>query len=129
MMVSTKTTFLFRMGSIKNFLITLHSCGIGAEFTQCDWIAAYKHLRVRKEDVQLQFFYWLGMYFAELCLVFGAVSSAGLYDRLAKVVFYIAIVLSGIPPHLVCQYIDDVVGVPQQDQELLNGLIRPISKW
>ena len=48
-----KDNFPTRMGSIKIFLIMLHSSGIGAEFTNCDWSAAYKHIRVRKEDVQL----------------------------------------------------------------------------
>jgi hypothetical protein len=48
-----------------------------------DWAAAYKHLAVRKDDIHLQHFQWLGMDFIELMLVFGATSSAGLYDRLA----------------------------------------------
>lgn len=105
-----KTEFPTVMGSVKRFLNILHSCGRGAEFAKMDWSAAYKQIRVRQEDVQLQFFHWLGKLFAELSLVFGGVSSAGIYDRLAKIVLYIAIQLSGLPPHLVCQYLDDVVG-------------------
>ena len=106
-----KGEFPTLMGSIKRVLIMLNSCGRGAEFCKCDWSAAYKQVRVRPEDVRLQFFKWLDKYFAELSLVFGAVSSAGIYDRLAKIVLFIAIQLSGLPAHLVCQYLDDVVGV------------------
>ena len=105
-----KSDFPTVMGSVKRFVRMLISCGEGAEFTKLDWAAAYKHIRVRPEDVQLQFFKWLDKYFAELALVFGSVSSAGIYDRAAKIVLFIAIQLSGLPPHMVCQYLDDVVG-------------------
>lgn len=106
----TKDDFPTVMGSIKRFIRMLTSCGQAAEFCKNDWAAAYKHIRVRPEDVQLQFFKWLDKYFAELALVFGSVSSAGIYDRTAKIVLFIVIQLSGLPPHLVCQYLDDVVG-------------------
>ena len=106
-----KKEFPTVMGSIKKVLIMLHSCGHAAEFCKNDWSAAYKQFSVCSEDVQLQFFTWLGKYFAELSLVFGGVSSAGIYDRVAKVVLHVAMQLSGMPPHLVCQYLDDVVGI------------------
>ena len=75
-----KNDFPTVMGSVKKVVRMLTSCGEGAEFTKLDWAAAYKHIRVRQEDVQLQFFKWLDKYFAELALVFGSVSSAGIYD-------------------------------------------------
>ena len=57
-----KSDFPTVMGSVKRFVRMLISCGEGAEFTKLDWAAAYKHIRVRTEDVQLQFFKWLDKY-------------------------------------------------------------------
>ena len=81
------------------------------QFWKNDWAAAYKQVRVRPDDVRLQFFKWLQKYFAELSFVFSGVSSACIYDRLAKIVMFIVIQPSGLPAHLVCQYLEDVVGV------------------
>jgi hypothetical protein len=43
--------------------------------------------------------------------VFGAISSPGIYDDLAKVVLAIALLKSGLPAQLVSQHLDDVVAV------------------
>ena len=56
-----------------------------------------------------QAFRWLGKVFYELCLIFGAVSSAGIFDRLAKLVLFIARVRAGMPARCVIQHLDDVV--------------------
>ena len=63
-----------------------------------------------------QFFKWGGMWFAELCLVFGGASSVGLYDRLAKVFLYTATVLSKMPRDQIEQIIDDVVAAGTKEQ-------------
>ncbi len=76
--------------------------------TKIDWSDAYKHVAVRKEDVPLQYFGWLGKYFAETSLVFGAASSPGIYDRAAKLVLRRVLRLSGFPERMVCQHLDDV---------------------
>jgi hypothetical protein len=73
-----------------------------------DWASAYKHVAVRLEDINLQFFHWLGMDFVELCLVFGGRSSAGIYDRLAKLVLKVVVLYCNFPADMVCQYLDDV---------------------
>jgi hypothetical protein len=73
-----------------------------------DWAAAYKHIHVRSEDIVLQYFNWLGKDFVELMLVFGAKSSAGIYDRLAKFVLLLVLAYSRFPRKQVCQYLDDV---------------------
>jgi hypothetical protein len=95
------------MSSTGKWVAVLNKAGRGAWMAKCDWAEAYKHLAVRPQDICLQYFSWLGKYFAEVCLVFGAVSSAGLYDRLAKVVLAIVIVLAGFSKEMVCQYLDD----------------------
>ena len=73
------------------------------------WKAAYKHLRVMHSDVRLQFFKWMGKYFAELCLIFGSISSVGLYDRLARVVLHIVLAQCTILRRQVVRHLDDVV--------------------
>ena len=59
--------------------------------------------------MRLQFFKWLGKYFAELCLIFGSISSVGLYDRLARVVLHIALHDCSILRRQVARHLDDVV--------------------
>ena len=68
---------------------------------------AYKHITVGEGDLNLQWFEWLGMYFCELCLIFGGVSSVGLFDRFAKVVNSVVKKLADMPDDLVCQHLDD----------------------
>ena len=97
------------MSSTVRWLRALHSMGRGRFIVKMDWRAAYKHLRVKPDDVRLQFFRWCGMYFAELCLIFGGISSVGLYDRLARVVLHIALHGCSILRRQVARHLDDVV--------------------
>lgn len=48
-------------------------------------------------------------YFVELCLVFGCVSSVGLYDRGARVIIWIALRETGFPFWCCIQHLDDMV--------------------
>ena len=96
------------MSSTNRWLGALERAGRGALIMKVDWAAAYKHIHVRKDDLKLQYFSWLGMDFVELMLVFGARSSAGIYDRLAKLILVLVLAYSRFPPELVCQYLDDV---------------------
>ena len=61
-------------------------------------------MHVHPDDQDLQ---WMGIIFVELCLVYGAASSPGIYDRLAKLVLDLAVKLSGFPRNVVCD-LDDV---------------------
>ena len=96
------------MGSTKKWVAIMRRAGKGCWMMKADWQEAYKHMRVAAGDVKLQWFEWLGRFFVELCLVFGAASSAGLYDQLAKVVLDLALRLGRFPWRQVCQYLDDV---------------------
>jgi hypothetical protein len=57
------------MSSTKKWLEVLDKAGRGAEMVKIDWASAYKHVAVRRQDIELQFFHWLGKDFVELCLV------------------------------------------------------------
>ena len=96
------------MSSTGKWLAVLERAGRGCLIMKLDWSDAYKHIRVRKEDVQLQWFFWLGMFFAELCLIFGTSSSVGIYDRVAKLVLALVLLVARFPLALVCQHLDDV---------------------
>ena len=103
------TEFPASMSSTGQWLEVLHKAGRGCYMCKNDWADAYKHIATRKEDVDLQWFSWLDKFFVELCLVFGAASSPGIYDLVAKVVLDLVLKESGIPSELVCQHLDDVV--------------------
>ena len=98
------------MSSTTKWLRILNRAGKGCWIFKCDWADAYKHLAVCDADVDLQWFSWLGKYFAELCLIFGAASSVGLYDRLAKVVCLLVRTIAEFPADMMGQHLDDNFG-------------------
>lgn len=108
------------MSSTKKWLDVLDKAGHRCLILKLDWASAYKHVAVRQEDIILQYFNWLGMDFVELCLVFGCRSSAGIYDRLAKLVLMLVILYSKFPFEMVCQYLDDVCAAAPEGSETLG---------
>ena len=98
------------MSSTVKWLRILNKAGRGCWIFKCDWADAYKHLAVCDDDIALQWFSWLGKYFAELCLIFGTTSSVGLYDRLAKVVCLLVRTISRFPEDMMEQHLDDNFG-------------------
>ena len=97
------------MSSTQKWLEVLDKAGPGALMVKIDWSDAYKHLAVREEDRDLQWFQWLDKFFVELCLIFGSSSSVGIYDRTAKAVLDLVCRLAKFPPDMACQHLDDVV--------------------
>ena len=63
-----------------------------------------------------------------MCLIFGGSSSVGIYDRFAKIVLFIVIVNSGIPPSLVVQQIDDVVACGPANGDLVEKFDKEYSR-
>ena len=103
------------MSSTTEFVRVLNRNGKGALMTKIDWASAYKQIRIHHDDIWQQGFKWQGKVFYELCMVFGASSSAGLFDRLAKVVLHIVLVKSGMPKRSVIQHLDDVCSASPRD--------------
>ena len=103
--------FPARMSSVKAFIRMLYSVGRGAVVCKIDWSDAYKHIKVRTEDIRLQVIQFAGRYFVETKLVFGARSSPGLYDGVSNVVKEIAVTQSGIELTRVAKHLDDILGV------------------
>ena len=107
------------MSSTEAWLAVLNAAGRDCWMVKVDWQNAYKHLTVQAADTDLQWFMWGGKFFKELCLVFGASSSAGIFDALAKLVLELVCRLSGLPMSWVCQHLDDIVGAAPADSSKL----------
>ena len=58
------------MSSTTKWLRIMNRAGRYCKLCKIDWADAYKHIAVRQEDTDLQWFKWLGMAFKELCLIF-----------------------------------------------------------
>jgi len=110
------------MSSTKKWLTVLGLVGRGCEIMKIDWSDAYKHIPVRREDLNLQWFSWLGKAFQELCLIFGASSSVGIYDQVAKLVLAIVLAFCRFPAEWVCQHLDDVCAAAPKGSGLLRKL-------
>jgi hypothetical protein len=103
-----KDEFPAAMSSTGKWLAVLNRAGRHCKIMKIDWSDAYKHVHVCERDLPLQWFSWLGKDFYELSLIFGTSSSVGIFDRLAKIVLHIALVLAKFPAGAVCQHLDDV---------------------
>lgn len=89
-----------------------------------DWSDAYKHIPVSITDLNLQWFRWLDRYFCELALIFGGISSVGLFDETAKVVNTVVDKKSGMPEDQECQHLDDTVAAAAPDSGLAEKFDR-----
>lgn len=108
------------MSSTEKWLAVLNMAGRNCDMVKIDWAAAYKHIAVREEDMNLQWFKWLEKFFVEKCLVFGGASSAGIYDRLAKTVLDIVLRKSRFPRNMVCQHLDDVCAAAAEGSGMIE---------
>lgn len=117
-----KKDFPAPMSSTTRWLRVLFRAGRFCYIFKCDWADAYKHLAVSDADIPLQWFCWLGKYFAELCLIFGGVSSVGLYDRLAKVVSILVRTIAEFPEELMEQHLDDNFAAAPAHTRILHRL-------
>lgn len=111
--------FPTEMSSTTLWLRALNKAGKECLICKIDWADAYKHIAVREEDTDLQWFTWLGKCFKELCLIFGGRSSAGIFDRVAKIVLYIVIKRSGIDKDFIIQHLDDCCGAAPKGTDWL----------
>jgi hypothetical protein len=100
----------------------LNTAGRGCLITKTDWAAAYKHICVRAEDLDLQWFSWAGKFFMELCLIFGSASSAGIFDDAAKLVLDLVCRRANFPKSMVCQHLDDVCAAAAAGSDALHRL-------
>ena len=117
-----KKDFKTSMSSTTEWIRVLLRCGKNCRFFKLDWASAYKQIRVHRNDIHMQCFEWLGKFFFELCLIFGSVSSPGIYDMVAKVVLHISRVKADFPAYLIIQHLDDVCGCSPAGSDKVDKL-------
>ena len=103
------------MEGIPELLNAINFCGKNCRFCKMDWVNAYKHFWVKENQLKYQWIKFLDRYFVELCLVFGNVSSVGLYDRGAKIIIQIALAKANFRSFLSIQHLDDLCAVGKED--------------
>ena len=103
-----KREFPATMSSTTEWLRVLKRAGRHSYILKIDWSDAYKHIPVHEDDLDLQWFEWLGRLFVELCLIFGAVSAPGIFDQVAKLVLFVVLRRAGFPDNMAIQHLDDI---------------------
>ena len=106
------------MSSTQAWVAVLNRAGRGCWITKTDWANAYKHIAVVEQDTKLQWFEWGGKYFKELCLIFGASSSAGIFDATAKVVLELVCRVAGFSRSMICQHLDDACAASARREQV-----------
>ena len=82
-------------------------CGVGARIWKYDLRDAYKNVPAQPADFRLQGFRWLGKFFVETQLIFGARTSVAAFDRLGDTLLAVAVAISGIARRFVHCTLDD----------------------
>jgi hypothetical protein len=99
------------MGTAKQFSFLIREAGHHAIMTKDDMKDAYKLVPIRKKDWRLQGMTWLGKFFLETQLVFGATTAVPNYDSLASTVQELALSMSGMPRRWTLRTLDDMTSV------------------
>ena len=115
-----KERFKTRMADTSEVLATLHRVGKDAEFTKIDWSSAYKHLAVRREDLELQCVEWGGKIFVELMVTFGCGSSPWYFNIASDVVKEIAAKAVQMKERDVCKCLDDAIPIQTRKSGLVG---------
>jgi len=97
-----------RMTTAKNFSYDVKEAGLGALMTKFDLKDAFKLIPAKREDWKLQGFKWLGKFFIETQMIFGAVPSVSNFDRLGNTVVQLSKSEAGLPGARVSRTLDDI---------------------
>ena len=118
-----------RMGGLPEIVRALNYCGRGALFFKCDYNAAYKHLAVRHDQLNFQYFKWLHMYFVEKCLIFGNSNSVGLYDRFARLMWVVVATILNYPRAWIIQHLDDLCVIGPSDGVKIKAFYKMYTQF
>ena len=111
-----KKQFKTMSATVADVLEKLHRVGERALIAKIDWADAYKHVKVRPQDIRLQYVKIGGRFLVDTALTFGASSSPGLFDRLAELVLKLALHIAKLPRELAVRQLDDnvLIGEPEE---------------
>jgi hypothetical protein len=116
--VDENETETVKMASARLYSQLLLDCGKEAVMSKHDIVAAYKQIPCKTEDLRLQGFCWLGKYFVETRLIFGAKTSVSNYDIIGETLKLLAVIESGVPPCMIMRQVDDVPVAAPKDSGL-----------
>jgi len=97
-----------RMSSAKAFSYQVRAAGKGALMSKFDLQDAFKLIPAKTCDLRLQGFSWLGAFFVESQMIFGAIPSVSNFDRLASTVVELTKTLTGLRHMTICRTLDDI---------------------
>jgi len=117
-----------RMASAKAFGYKVRAEGKGALMSKFDLKDAFKLIPARPADYRLQGFSWLGAYFIETQMIFGAVPSVSNFDRLANTVVELTRTVSDMKGFPVCRTLDDIPFVSSKDSGLTEKFSENLEK-
>ena len=103
------------MSTARQFSYTLREAGKGAIMTKLDMKDAYKLVPCQKEDWRLQGMSWLGKYFIEPQMIFGATSAVANYDAQSRTANDLAVAECEIPTRWTHRILDDTTAVSPAD--------------
>jgi hypothetical protein len=96
------------MCTARDFGYKLKEAGAGTVMSKYDLKDAFKLIPAKPSDWRLQGFCWLGRYFFETNMIFGATPSVSNFDRLGNMLVELAVARSRIPRHYVLRTLDDI---------------------
>ena len=104
-----KADFPTMPASTWDVLNRLYEVGSSALIAKIDWQDAYKHIKIRLQDINLQWIKIGGRFLVDSALTFGSSSSPGIFDRVAELVLRLALHLANMPRRMAVRQLDDNV--------------------
>ena len=96
-----------KMASAKQFGQSILKAGKAAVMSKMDMRDAYKHVPAKVEDYRLQGMQWMGAFFVDTQLIFGATPAVSSFDGLGETTLDVTAAECQIPRDLVHRILDD----------------------
>ena len=97
-----------KMSSARKFSFAVVKCGKNAIMSKFDMVDANKNIPAPLDDLRLQGFQWLSMFFVELRQIFGAKTAVANFDILGNSILSIVKNKCNIPSEFIHRTLDDV---------------------
>ncbi len=113
--VATDKLEKVHMTTAQQFGYKVRKAGRHSLLSKFDLRDAYKLVPARKQDWRLQGFQWLGKWFVETQMVFGAIPAVASFDQLGHTILDLTLAKCSIPANLTGRCLDDVpIVAPRQ---------------
>jgi hypothetical protein len=96
------------MSTAKKFSYSAAECGYNSVMIKTDFVDAYKIIPCKIDDLRLQAFKWLNMFFIETRLIFGAKTAVANFDVFSNTIFTLANCNLKIPKRFFHRTLDHV---------------------